>query len=218
MIFGPASTANPFSDPHLFWCEAPFAVADLHSLTHEVLGFGPVSAQLPDDLHKAVAKRRTEFLAGRLCAAAALRQAGMPEFVGRDGRAPIWPNGVAGSISHSNSRAIAAVSTHYHFVGLDCEALVPHDRAAQLCAAIFTEPEARLRPDAMPYGVFFTLVFSAKETLYKALSPRLDRVPDFLEVTLNKLTPGAVLVDFEGQTHRVQFRLSQKDCVTLLLA
>lgn len=215
MILDPVSTVNPFDDAHLQWCEAGFAVADLRQLSQDVPGLGAVLVELPDDLIGAVPKRRSEFLAGRLVAALALRQAGQPETVGRAGRAPVWPAGVVGSITHSKDRAIAAVSTRYGGVGLDCETLVSADRAMQLAAAIFSETEARLRPDALPFGTFFTLVFSAKEALYKALSPRLSRVPAFHEAVLTALQPGGMVVEMDGQSHPVRFRLSSKDCVTL---
>lgn len=215
MILGPISTENPFADPHLIWCEAGFAVADVQGLTH--LGaLGPLTLALPDDLRGAVPKRRSEFLAGRACAALALRQAGQAEDVPRHGRAPIWPAGVAGSITHSRDRAIAAVSTHYDALGLDCEALVAPDRALQLAAAIFSEAESRLRPEALPFASFFTLVFSAKEALYKALSSRLSRIPDFREVTLIGLQPGQMALTLDGQSHLARFRLSNRDCVTLV--
>lgn len=216
MILDPIRTENPFADPHLTWCEAGFAVRDVQNLHHDG-PLGPVHLHLPEDLAKAVPKRRSEFLAGRLVAALALRQAGLAETVGRNGRAPVWPEGAVGSITHSKDRAIAAVSTHYRGVGLDCEALVSADRAMQLAAVIFTEAEARLRPDALPFANFFTLVFSAKEALYKALSPRLDRVPDFLDVTLTGLNHGQMALVLDGQTHLVRFRLSARDCVTLVI-
>jgi len=215
MILGPMSTENPFSDPHLIWCEAGFTVADVHGLTH--LGaLGPLTITLPEDLRTAVPKRRSEFLAGRACAALALRQAGQVEDVSRRGRAPVWPVGVAGSITHSRDRAIAAVSTHYGALGLDCEALVAPDRALQLAAAIFSEAESRLRPEALPFASFFTLVFSAKEALYKALSSRLSRIPDFREVTLAAMEPGRMFLVLDGQTHVARFRMTARDCVTLV--
>lgn len=215
MILGPISTENPFADPHLIWCEAGFVVADVQDLTHQG-DLGPLTLAVPDDLAGAVPKRRSEFLAGRACAALALRQAGKAEDVPRHGRAPVWPTGIAGSITHSRDRAIAAVSTHYAAVGLDCEALVAPDRALQLAAAIFSEAESRLRPEPLSFASFFTLVFSAKEALYKALSSRLDRVPDFRDATLTALQPGQMALTLDGQSHVVRFRLSNRDCVTLV--
>ena len=218
MILGPLHTQNPFADPDLFWCETGFAVADIQHLDHHDPTLGAVQLALPEDLRAAVPKRRSEFLAGRLCAAYALRQAGLAEAVGRKGRAPQWPSGCVGSITHSRDRAISAVSTRYDAVGLDCEALVPAERAHQLAAAIFTEVEFRLCPDALPFASFFTLIFSAKEALYKALSPRLSRVPDFLDVTLTQLDRGRLTLVLDGQPHSARFRLSSQACVTLVTA
>lgn len=215
MILGPISTENPFADPHLIWCEAGFAVADVQALTADT-PLGPLTLTLPDDLRAAVPKRRSEFLAGRACAALALRQAGLAEHVPRKGRAPLWPAGIAGSITHSRDRAIVAISTHYTGVGLDCEALVAPDRALQLAAAIYSETEERLRPAALPFATFFTLVFSAKEALYKALSPRLSRIPDFREVTLTAMDPGRMALVLDGETHIARFRMTARDCVTLV--
>lgn len=212
MILGAVSTQSPFDVPDLCWCEAGFAVADLQDLAHD-----GVALKVPDELRSAVPKRRSEYLAGRFCAALALRQAGLPGDVGRKGRAPVWPPGVAGSITHSRDRAIAAVSTRYQGLGLDCEAMVAADRATQLAAVIFSEAEARLRPEALTFGAFFTLVFSAKEALYKALSPRLDRIPDFRDVTLTALEPGQMELVLDGETHVARFRLSARDCVTLVV-
>jgi enterobactin synthetase component D len=217
MILGAVSTENPFADPHLTWCEAGFAVADLQGLSLDG-PLGPLSLTLPDDLRGAVPKRRSEFLAGRACAALALRQAGQAEEVPRQGRAPVWPAGVAGSITHSRDRAIATISTHYRAVGLDCEALVAPDRALQLAAAIFSETEERLRPEALPFATFFTLIFSAKEALYKALSPRLNRIPDFREVTLTAIDPGRMGLTLDGQAHVARFAMTARDCVTVVTA
>lgn len=213
MILGPLISDNPLADPHLHWCEVGFSVADVQGLTH-----AGVTVALPDDLTSAVPKRRSEFLAGRFCAAMALRAAGLPEHVARQGRAPVWPAGCSGSITHSQSRAIAVVSTHSSQLGIDCEALVPDARATSLRGAIFTDEEAALRPETMPFGTFFTLIFSAKEALYKARSPFLNRVPAFLEVTASHLTADSVTLTLDGVSGQARYRLTKTDCVTLISA
>lgn len=217
MIIGPLVTRNPFDEPWLLWCETRFAVADQQVLDHAGDGAGPFRITLPPALSDAVPKRRSEFLAGRLCAAHVLRQAGLPETVGQKGRAPVWPENVAGSITHSRNRAIAALAPRHAAVGIDCEAMVSHDRAIQLCSAIFSEAEASHCPPALPFAGFFTLVFSAKEALYKALSPRLDRIPDFHEARLARLGPGVAVLRLDGTDHEVRFRLTGEDCLTLAL-
>mgnify|MGYP006169154211 CR=1 FL=1 len=49
-----------------------------------------------------------------------------------------------------------------------------------------------------------------------ALSPRLSRVPAFHEAVLTALQPGGMVIEMDGQSHPVRFRLSAKDCVTLV--
>ena len=85
-----------------------------------------------------------------------------------------------------------------------------------LDAALLMVYESRLRPEPLSFASFFTLVFSAKEALYKALSSRLDRVPDFRDATLTALQPGQMALTLDGQSHVVRFRLSNRDCVTLV--
>src|SRR5215469_3139377 len=69
---------------------------------------GPVDPRVlaPEEaahVARAVPKRVGEFAAGRACARRALEQLGVPDFVLRVGphREPIWPVGMAGSITHT---------------------------------------------------------------------------------------------------------------------
>jgi len=85
---------------------------------------------------RGVAKRQAEYLAGRLCAREALRrvtgQASVPA-VGED-RAPQWPRGVVGSITHGDNWAAALVAPDHQWraLGLDVERLLRLlDRMAQ---------------------------------------------------------------------------------------
>ena len=85
---------------------------------------------------RGVAKRQAEYLAGRLCAREALRrvtgQPGVPA-VGAD-RAPQWPLGVVGSITHGDNWAAALVAQReqWRALGLDVERLLPAERAQRL--------------------------------------------------------------------------------------
>src|SRR3981081_2261214 len=69
-----------------------------------------VRSRLPQPLRHAVESRQREFLAGRLCAEFALCCLGAASThvaMGGD-RAPVWPDGVVGSITHSGGLAPAA--------------------------------------------------------------------------------------------------------------
>ncbi|WP_296270791.1 4'-phosphopantetheinyl transferase family protein [Pseudomonas sp. UBA6323] len=126
---------------------------------------------------RGVAKRQAEYLAGRLCAREALRrvtgQASVPA-VGED-RAPQWPRGVVGSITHGDNWAAALVAPddRWRAVGLDVERLLPAERAQRLQGEILTPTELqRLQDlDENARALRISLTFSIKESLFKALYP-----------------------------------------------
>ncbi|TWI53775.1 enterobactin synthetase component D [Pseudomonas duriflava] len=128
----------------------------------------------PPTLQRAVPKRRSEFLAGRLCARTALHaltgEPHVPE-IGED-RAPRWPRGTCGSITHSAgwAAALAARTKHWQSIGMDTEILLSSERSLRLTDEILTPSEKTLQHEASdPYWV--TLAFSLKESLFKALYP-----------------------------------------------
>ena len=126
---------------------------------------------------RGVAKRQAEYLAGRLCAREALRhvtgQPGVPA-VGAD-RAPQWPLGVVGSITHGDNWAAALVAKReqWRALGLDVERLLPAERAQRLQGEILTPDELqRLQGlDDETRAARISLTFSLKESLFKALYP-----------------------------------------------
>src|SRR4051812_41020395 len=85
---------------------------------------------LPPAPPKAVARRRAEFLAGRYAAAMALEALGCPspwEVGRREDRAPSWPAGFVGSITHGGGLVAAALarSDDCAGIGIDVELVVP---------------------------------------------------------------------------------------------
>lgn len=90
-------------------------------------------------------------------------------------RAPCWPTGTVGSITHSHSWAAAIVASSQHFLslGLDAETMLSDSRATKLAQKILTLPERdRFRSElAQQPGELITLAFSVKESLFKALYP-----------------------------------------------
>jgi len=125
-------------------------------------------------LQRSVAKRQAEYLAGRVCARAALQCLDGRDYVpgSHEDRAPIWPAGICGSITHGKGWAAAVVASEgtCRGLGLDQEALLDDERAARLMGEILTPAECeRLDPGQM--GLTVTLTFSLKESLFKALYP-----------------------------------------------
>ena len=128
---------------------------------------------------RGVAKRQTEYLAGRLCAREALMRltgiAATPA-CGED-RAPQWPLGMVGSITHGSGWAGAVVgnSTDWRGLGLDIEQIMPASRAERLAAEILT-PSELFRLETLPNeqrAQRISLIFSLKESLFKALYPQV---------------------------------------------
>ncbi|MND53723.1 4'-phosphopantetheinyl transferase Npt [compost metagenome] len=135
----------------------------------------------PANIQRSVAKRQAEFLAGRLCARAALLDlTGRPDVpaLGED-RAPVWPAGVVGSISHSHGLASALVADgrQWRGLGLDLEEPLTADRALRLAEEILTEAELQRLQDLSPeqQAERITLTFSIKESLFKALYPLVGK-------------------------------------------
>ena len=137
--------------------------------------FPRCSIEPPASIQRSVAKRQTEFLAGRLCARAALLQLEGRDWVpdmGED-RAPVWPQDISGSITHSTGWAAAIVGNKQHWrgLGLDTENLLSQERATRLAGEILTPTEMQQMAagPAEQIALRVTLTFSIKEALFKAL-------------------------------------------------
>lgn len=126
---------------------------------------------------KAGPKRRRQFAQGRACARQALQllgAAGEAAIIPRnEDRSPAWPTGFVGSISHTDAWCAAAVARREQVLalGIDVESREPLDEA--LARRICTPPEweALARLGDRPAEEWAKLVFSAKESFYKAYFP-----------------------------------------------
>lgn len=116
-------------------------------------------------LTRARAARRADFVAGRIAARAAMVRMGHPTGPIPQGpdRAPVWPEGIRGSITHAGGVAIAVVgrARDWAGLGLDLERDAPLDPEA--ATAILRPDETRADPLA---------AFSAKEARSRRSSPR----------------------------------------------
>ena len=185
----------------------------LHSVCFDAAAFTPACFEahgmgLPARLQGAAPKRLGEFLAGRLAAREALRPFGLGAHGVAIGRArePLWPAGMEGSISHSQLAglgvALCGVRPAEGGMGLDLEAWLEADQAAQLWPGIVDEDEwGRLEAGAGAVGLDraqgLTLVFSAKESLFKALHPRVGRYFDFLDARWLGMTAQSLTLELK---------------------
>lgn len=142
----------------------------------EAMWDAPLSAEEARFVARAVPKRRREFQAGRACARAALGALGLapaPIPVGPD-RAPVWPEGTVGSITHTSGLCAVAVARREDFLGVGVDAERRGRVGPDLVGEVCTDPERRWLSETAAAADGPTLIFSAKECLYKALHPLLD--------------------------------------------
>lgn len=115
----------------------------------------------------AITKRKAEFSAGRDAARDALGQLGFGavEIPVGTRRAPVWPVGICGSITHSSDLCIAGISRKKDAasIGIDAERDVP--LKDELRSAILHESELHVS------GAEAIKLFSMKEALFKTLFP-----------------------------------------------
>jgi 4'-phosphopantetheinyl transferase EntD len=133
----------------------------------------------PDELAalaRAVEKRRVEFRSVRACARQALAALGVerPPMVPGPAGAPRWPAGIVGSMTHCRGYRAAAVARAVDLasIGIDAE---PHEQLPGDVLDLVASPAeaARLRQhgDARPGIHWDRVLFSAKESIYKAWYP-----------------------------------------------
>ncbi|GEK11954.1 4'-phosphopantetheinyl transferase superfamily protein [Pseudoalteromonas sp. McH1-7] len=178
---------------HLF---TPFLQHHFHCIQFDPDSYSEQSFEqhnifLPDTLEKAVAKRKAEFLAGRICAKASLTALGHDNFTVLNGsdRAPIWPNNVVASITHTRgiAAAIATNNTHTIGLGIDIERDMKPKQEIELQRQILHPAEFEsFRGLAKHVHCPLTVIFSAKESIYKALYGTVNRFFGFDAVKLSQ--------------------------------
>ena len=117
-------------------------------------------------------KRRRDFALGRCCARAALEKLGHGDWVvGKAANgAPLWPQGILGSITHTQDYAAALVGEAGRFRGIGVDAERIGEVTQDLWARLFTpqERDHLMALNTTAQAVAATLIFSAKEACYKA--------------------------------------------------
>lgn len=149
--------------------------------------FKQIGIDFPASLKQAVGKRKAEFLVGRYVARQSLLSMGLPSPTIHIGshRSPVWPVGVNGSISHSGDRAFCAINTGQGSIGLDFERAISMKIANNIKGMILNTAEISIcHASQVSFEKSFTLSFSAKESLFKALYPRVERYFDFLDAEI----------------------------------
>jgi 4'-phosphopantetheinyl transferase EntD len=126
--------------------------------------------------------REREFCLGRALAREALKRFGIPDhpLIPADTREPQWPTGIVGSISHCEDICAVAVAHEHQFpgLGIDLERVGRIDGG--IASTICTPDELKEGNDPRRMSV----LFSAKESIFKAVFPSTRHFLDFSDVSV----------------------------------
>ena len=188
------------------------ALSPIHQIDYRVDNYSDslyeqFEVEKPANLSSWVISRRAQFLAGRLAAKAALDSnqkiahplvspANNQVLTGKH-REPIWPKSVVGSISHSQQTSIAAVSKQHQTkigLGVDVQSIIDAETRAKIAPSILTlhdEVFIKQGADCLSAPVLFTLIYSAKESFFKALFNTVGEYFDFDAVSIINIDTAA---------------------------
>ena len=150
-------------------------------------------------------KRRREFATAR-----GLVREGLERFFGIRGfdllnaedRCPIWPEGVAGSVSHSDSRVwIALVDGGFGTIGIDGEGRNELKRPLWHLTLRDEEIACLETLEASLRGRRALALFCAKEALYKAQYPHSRSMMSFMSVRVDVDDAGLLSCTFQESVY-----------------
>jgi 4'-phosphopantetheinyl transferase EntD len=147
-------------------------------------------------------KRRGEFIAGRNAARAALARLGAPmlPILRSSQRAPLWPNGFVGSITHCDEFCCAVVSRTSQLIslGFDAETI---DSLEDAVATLVCIPGEFVHFSKLPKPLgtnWAKSAFCAKEAFHKCYNPLTGVVLEFQDVSVSfSLDPSCRAGTFE---------------------
>jgi 4'-phosphopantetheinyl transferase EntD len=150
--------------------------------------------------------RIEQFTAGRVCSRIALGRFGVaattPIPRGED-RAPIWPPGFIGSISHTDRWCAAAVgrTEDVRSIGIDLEPATPLKES--LWRRVCTPKEREWLREIPEAGLTGKILFSAKESVYKCQYPLTSKFLGFHAVEV-EIGDGSFRAVFQQEAGRFQ--------------
>lgn len=169
------------------WVPSPFRFSC--AVTHVSMVMRPKSAA------SCVETRREQHIGSRLCAARVLLEAGAAvTVIGRteDGR-PAWPQDFVGSLTHTPSfvAAAAAPARQRRSIGLDSERIAGEEESSAIGQVCCSRREL-LSLAAWPFDrrCALSLLFSAKEALFKCINPVVLTFFDFLDAEVASIDAG----------------------------
>jgi len=136
--------------------------------------------------HRMHPRREAEFRAGRACAREALSRIGIDGWplIPATTREPQWPADVVGSITHSGGYCAAAVAHGHYCAGIGIDVEATGRVGDELAAAVCSRSELAALDKSGSRAELLTLIFSAKESVFKAIFPRQRLFVEFNDVEI----------------------------------
>lgn len=148
---------------------------------------GDAAHLLPNEAHSIPARRpamRRASGAARWIAHGLLAELGVKDvaILRTPSGAPVWPDGIIGSLAHDDDMAMAAVAPvgHIASLGIDVEPALP--LPDEILALVATPAD---RTDAADRHLAGRLLFAAKEAVYKAVYPLDREVLGYEDITVD---------------------------------
>lgn len=146
-------------------------------------------AHFKNPLESAHPERQKEFILGRVCASKAfyeITKEELLELVSNPDRSPAWPSSVVGSISHNKQWVGAAVAKADELIGLGIDFETIGRAKPEISSHIKTDRDLKNHPD-LSEEELLTLIFSSKESLYKALYPIIKKFFGFQDAAVKEI-------------------------------
>ena len=164
--------------------------------------FEELSIACPDLIRGAVNSRKASFLAGRYCVQTIFDRLGVKfEVAMASNRAPIWPAGYTGSITHTKDRAFAVAlpSSQMTSIGVDIERIMSLEKAKKIEGQIIDDQESAIL-GIEDFGMKVSLAFSAKESVYKCIAPMTGRFYNFSDVHITSWKDNSFVFSVAGSS------------------
>ncbi len=162
---------------------------------------------------KAAPVRRDTFSSGRSCARAVIAEAGLPACALprlEDGSVK-WPEGLMGSLSHTNDWAVAAIAVssmcEARSIGIDLERIKPLEEG--VIKLIATPAEQQELSCAQSPEWHAMALFSLKESIYKCLARDFGKFIEFHDVEIRELAGGRPILGLKNAELAQRFTTSQ---------
>lgn len=144
---------------------------------------------IPEQIETYHQNRKAEFLLGRWCAFKAYEKAtgkALGQLDIGDMRNPLWPKNTLGTVTHNENWVLSAVAIGEELQGLGIDIEVRDRVKPEIQRMIVTEDDLR-EIDGLTQNELLTLIFSAKECLYKALFPQVHKFFGFEAAAVTKI-------------------------------